>query len=557
MRCRRILIFSAAVTALFCVLGLFCKPYPADEYYFYNSIAGEGFIQAQISSYVGWTGRVLNTFLMYICASFRLEEIQPVLPFISVITYILAVFSLLSTLIPDIKAGEKLSLSFLACALTLCFIYSLHETFYWIAGMPYFWSGTLIILALSLAVKAFRGSVLSFVLCITVLFLNGTILEQTCVFEGIIAFLAVLLFTCRREKSLAFKAGAFWLASVAGFCVMYFAPGTSVRMMAVNQNIQLSFIAKMVNGFIHAFSVGVLNTLQFFAKPLVYAVILFIPANAEKVPPADDKLSRRLRAWHIAAAMFVIGAFMQFMMGVISDGSLPERGVSLSLWLMGFTWIMLWVFIYRGKLAHSEGFRKFCVKFRWPVLILSVVVSANFIECVSALRIAAKYAGEWEARIGTILSQREKGITMLRVPRLKTKPELIFEDIPPSMNPPNKGTEFARYYGAESIYLVPDELSGDAEAEAKLMSWDLEPYGKLAENGDVDAMLMIGDYRNPRVPGGKPEAKNLDEALKWYTMGAEAGNVRCMAYLPRFLLRENFWSALYWQIKSRILMIRL
>lgn len=551
---RSIFVFSIVIISMFCILGVFSRPHVNDEFAFHEAVAKEGFIQAQISMYKNWAGRIFNTFLMDTFTSFPLEKVYPVMATINCVTYTLAVLSLIGTLMPALSLFSKISLSLLACAMTLTFTFSLSETFYWLPGMPYFWAETLIIFALSLAVKAFRGSRASFFLCMLVLFLNATNLEQACVFQGIVAFLAMIFFILRRDKRCSAIACAFWLVSVAGFLVMFFAPGTAVRMAAMNSDKQ-SLIRSILRGFIPAFSMGILNGLQFFAKPIIYAVIFFLPMIADKIPPADEKLSLRIRAWHIVSVMLMISIFMQYMIGVIGGGSLPKRGVSLSLWLMYFTWNVLWIFFYRGKLISSEGFRNFCRKWRWPILVVSVLISANFTECVSALRTAPEYATEYDKRVEMILAQREKGIMNLRVPRLKNKTKLIFADINPIATWGIAG--MARYYGVENIYLIPDELSSDTEAIRELMLGNLQPFAKLAESGDVASMLLMGEYRNEKSARLFKGAANSDEAEKWYTMGARYGDPSCMQRLSRLLLRKNFLKAVYWLIKSHVVTTRL
>ena len=556
MKSKSIFVFSLVIVAMFCVLGWFSRPYPADEYFFSWETGQKGIIQSVISQYNNTNGRLTNHFMMDFFTSLPLESIYPFMASLNSLTYILACLSLVSALFPTIALGAKLSLSFLMCAMTLCFTFSLHDTFYWLAGMPYFWSGTLIILALSLAVRALRGSGLSFILCMAVLFLNGTLLEQPSVFQGVIAFLAMLLFAARGDKKRAGMAGIFWLMSVTAFCVMYFAPGNAARMASKVMGSQ-SAISRILGGFVPAFSVGILNTLQFFAKPVIYAVIFFLPAIARKIPPADEKLSLRLKAWHIVAAMFAVSMFMQFMMGVITAGKsgLPERGVSLSLWMMYFTWNILWIYFYRGRLIHSEGFRNFCAKFRWPVLILSVLVSANFRECVSALRTAPEYAADYAGRIETILAQRAEGMTVLRVPRLKVKTELIFADVDESEE--WTGTGLARYYGAEKLYIVPDELAGDSEAVRKLMSADIEPLSVMAEKGDTASMFYLGSSNDIYINRNRPGKGNADASEKWYRMGAERGEPRCMRRLSRVIMNKNLPEAVYWLTKYHIVTTRL
>lgn len=549
---KSVFVFSVLIIVMFCTLGFFSRPYPFDEFGFYNRLAKEGFIQAQITMYTNWSGRIFNSFIVFSSVFFRLETIQPFIALTVTLTYALACLFLVSAIFPALTLFVKLSLSLMACALTLCFTYSLYETFYWLPGAPYFLSQTLILFALGLALKAFKGSRSSFIICVIVLFLNAMNLEQPCVFQGIIAFLAMIFFSVRGNKKCALMCGAFWLVSVAGFCVVYFSPGTAVRMSWMSQ--ANSIFSKILGGFISAFSMGFLNTFQFFAKPLLYAVLFFLPATAAKIPPADEKLSRSLKSWHIVASMFFISMFMQFMMGVISSGTsgLPERGVSLSMWLMYFTWNILWVFFYRGKLISSEGFRNFCAKFRWPALILSVLISANFRDCVMDLRIAPQYAAEYDGNVNMILEQRKDGITELHIPSLKNRPALI-SDFDPSMT--WAYSSIAQYYGAENLYVVPHELFGDSEAVKKLESGDLEPLEKLAVNGDINSMLYLGTSRDPYMSGG-PNT-NAQEAEKWYKMGSEKGERRCMRRIARVMLKRNFPEAVCWLLKYHIFTTRL
>lgn len=551
MKYKGIFVFSAVIIVMFCALGWFSRPYPADEFAFHNTTAEKGIIGAVIHQYNHENGRIVNHIFMDVFAG-SMEKTYPFMASINSLAYILVCFSLAGALFPALAFGAKLSLSFLACALTLCFTYSLNESFYWLAGMPYFLSGTLLLLVLSLAIRAFRGSRLSFILCIASLFLSGTIHEQPCVFQGVIAFVAMIFFMVRGNRKYALMSCVLWLMSIAVFCSVYFSPGSISRMNAAVKGSMGSHstISQLLAAFIPTFSQGILNTIKFFSKPLLYVVLFFLPAIADKVPPADEKLSRSLKAWHIVAVMFAINMFMEYMIGVITGWSLPERGISLSMWMMYVVWNILWVFFYRGKLIHSEGFRNFCAKYRWPLLILSVLVSYNFINCVKELRIAPEYAREFDARSEMLFAQGRNGVRELTAPRIKTRPELMFWEI--KMATDNK--QIARYYGGDTLYLVPEELSGDAEAVKKLKAGNLEPLEVLADNGDTESMRMLGVYWDPRGSNKNPDA---DKAAKYYKMGAENGDYRCMKSVSRLLLRRNFLEAVYWLLRHHIATTRL
>lgn len=278
-----------------------------------------------------------------------------------------------------------------------------------------------------------------------------------------------------------------------------------------------------------------------------------MPAIAAKIPPFDEKLSRRVRVWHIVAAVLAVSVLMELMCGFASAGwGLPERGTSLNLWLMYFTWNVLWVFFYRQEWIFSDKFRSFCAKWRWIFLVVSVLISANFIDCIRDLRIAPDYADEWDNRHTMMTAQAEKGEKAIIAPLLKNKPRLMFwKDIALLKDNEN----IAHYYGAEEVRVIPGEISGDAEAVREILAGNVAPLGKLAENGDTDIALFLGRYRDFRGNVEK-EALYADEAIKWYTIASEGGNIDAMKSLSRLLLPRNFMKSAYWLGKYTLLMTR-
>ena len=61
---KSIFVFSLVIVAMFCVLGWFSRPYPADEYFFSWETGQKGIIQSVISQYNNTNGRLTNHFMM-------------------------------------------------------------------------------------------------------------------------------------------------------------------------------------------------------------------------------------------------------------------------------------------------------------------------------------------------------------------------------------------------------------------------------------------------------------------------------------------------------------
>ena len=189
-----------AYIMLFCVLGFYNWPMPGDDFSFAMSVAKNGFWKAQCLMYSGWSGRIMNTILVDIFASLPLELIYPFLASITTLTYIAALYFLVRTIKPDMSLHSGILLALIGTASTLAFTYSLHSTFYWLAGSPYFWCTSLFLLSLAFAVKSLRGQRIYFYLCLVVIMMNGTVLEQPAIFQGIIAFTAMIYYIYLKDK---------------------------------------------------------------------------------------------------------------------------------------------------------------------------------------------------------------------------------------------------------------------------------------------------------------------------------------------------------------------
>ena len=400
-------VFLTFYIALFCILGVFSWPKmsPGDDFVYLYDVVSKGFWPAQVHTFMTWCGRIFGIFLIDVFLFLPLEFLYQVTPLANIIIYAASIFTFIKTILPKSKIKTKILLTLIATASMLAFNYFLSETLYWYCGSIYMLCTSLIIFSLSFAIKALNGSRFSFFACITIIFLNGTTIEQPCVFEGILAFAAMIYFACNKDKKRALICTAFWLSAVCAFLCLYFAPGTAIRIAGINNGVQ-SFSGRFIRAFIIAGVHGMFTIIKFFVKPLVYVFLMFLPLIAKKT--MEPKL--KLKLWQIIILTVLIAPLMQILQAWSLGTGLPDRAVSLTLWFMGFIWFVLLSFFYRGRLVTSDRFAEFSKKWRYPFLILALLISFNFIDVVRALKIAPAYRAENILRIKSILQQKLNGV---------------------------------------------------------------------------------------------------------------------------------------------------
>ena len=458
---------------------------------------------------------------------------------------------------------NKILLTLLITASTLACNYSLKESLYLFADSTYFWCTSLHILSLGLAIKALRGSRGAFWACIIVLFLNGTLIELPCVFQGCVAFIAMIGFALNHDKKSASICCAFWLTSILAFSILYFAPGTSERMAGYVPTMYQEFVPHVKRALLIGFAQGFLTTLKFLAMPLNYVFLLFLPLIIKNFPQSKTKL----KIWQILLIIYFIAVLMQTAHGWGLCGRLTERGEAATLWSMNATWCWLLSRFYHGKITTSEKFAEFSRKWRYPFLILALLISFNFWDAVKDLKIAPAFKAENVARVQHIIKQRDAGVEeiLVTVP-FKNKPKFLYSDLPVML----ENGSFSKFYGAKSVLAVPEALSSDLEAIDEIRQGSILPLKKLADAGDPTYAFELGVASEPflrhNAYGESKSRKSIeasnDQAEKYYRLGAEAGDVNCMWTLARTIYTKDksfkgISEAIYWAVKYQLYNTRL
>lgn len=389
-------------------------------------------------------------------------------------------------------------------------------------------------------------------MCLTLLFINGTILEQPCIFQGVVAFITMLYYAYHKNRTQTIITGVFWIVSVLSFLIMFFAPGTALRMASIHGT--QSIINRTIQGLIIASTHGLFTIIKFFVKPINYIFLLFLPLAAKVIAPFDKTI--KLKVWHIIIITSLVAPAMQFLQSWSMRTGFPDRAVSLTLWSMGFVWCILWTFFYRGSLITSQSFNLWSSKLRWPALIFVLLISSNFIDVVSALSIAPVYRYEQEARMKYMLSQRDAGVEDVIIPKIKNKPAIIYTDTGILAS-----ESTAYYYGVKSIMTLPEAMTLDKEAIDMLRGGSYVPLVKYAEEGDVDLQYLLGWHSDPMYNSPYGLNMNIDEAEKWDRMGAENGHLLCMRALSRVIYTKDhslngILRAMYWLAKYQLATLR-
>lgn len=455
----------------------------------------------------------------------------------------------------EFSRKNKFLITLIITAATLAFNYSLHETLYWLTGATYFWGMSLFLLVITLAVKALRGSKLSFWGCIVALFINATVFEQLCATQGVTAFIAMIYFAFKKDRKRALICGVFWLTAIVAFCVLFFAPGTAIRQGVTYLSV-LSLPKRLINALAITFAHGAFTIIQFFVKPLTYVFLLFLPLIAKKFPA--PKIS--LKPWLIIILTFMPAFLLQFLNAFGLGTAVGGRGVALSLWFMGLAWSFLWTFCYNGRLKDSQKFAAFSKKWRYPILILALLISTNFVDAVKSLKLAPAYDAEWQARVQSILEQKNSGIDDTTVLRIENRPPLIYFDFYGIC----MSGGMAEHYGVKSILVVLKEMIDDKAAIEEVRNGNLQPLTKVAEK-DMEILEMIALNSDPMQHVNASTAAGLEVSYEaaeyWNRLGAAHGNPQSMRSLARLIYTQDkslrgISRALYWLARSQIATLR-
>lgn len=539
------LIFSTCYIALFIWLGFYQWP-QADDWVFALNVQrqGQSLFDFVGNAYMGWSARIVQFTLMWLLLQLPINYYGLYVLF-SILLYILAAYFLVNTLCYDFKLKLKILLTLIIVAVTLGTMEAMNETLYWLAAMHYIWSEAFLIFAFALALRALNGSKISFILCLIILFIDGITLEQPVIFSGVISFLAALYYLYKGERQKFLICAAFWLACIAGFLVMYLAPGTAVRLRVEKESVNnfdlplATFVLRMLR---ISFLRGTVTAFKFFISPIIYVFILFVPCIAERI---NFKL--RLKAWHIVLCMMITAVAMQAICAFAAGYALAPRAETFALWFMLAVWVFMFGFCYRNEKVLSCIKNLKIFKLRWLALIVCLIISPNFVNVISDLKIAPAYCAAYAERVEIVSSNTQNVNENLAVPFIANRPRLLFlADTAYSGICGNDA--YANYLGVNNIVPVPRNAYQNGNDMQQWLNGDISV---LNINEEMDAAIIydIGSMYDSQVAGTnvkKDNAKAIELYQRSSSMGYNQANkslVRVYFTNPQY---KNYSKAAYY-----------
>ncbi len=537
------LTFCAVYIFLFCWLGSFAYP-QADDFNFkadvlnVNSIGK--FFGVQKDLYFNLHGRVLNSFIMTSLGLLNYDLYYKFFAFGTILFYISALYYL--------SRNFKLTLIF--SAVTLAFVPYLNESLYWMTGSAHFISASLILIIISLAYKAFNNNFIALIFCAILIFLNGTLLEQPCAFQILIFMFTLIYFVSIKNFRNATISIMFIIISFGAFSTVYFSPATSLRMGNIAK---MNFISHLARALMVSAGFGFFTVIKFFVKPIIYALILFLPDVHKNI------FETKLKFKHIIFIVALIAFSMQFITGWALGVGQPPRGESLALFFMFIAWNLLLIFFYDGKFIKSNKF----YKFRYLYLILAFLISFNSHDVIKNLLEAPEYLAENIKRSELVEMQKAQGIKNIIVPILNLKPDMLyFWDITP-YDGDYKNLSYSEVHGINKIYALPQVLYNNKSETQKFLNGDFTPFINIAEAGNIDAQILAGELYDSR---GRVPGKNIisddNLAIKYYLMAAEnKNNFAYRRLISRYVIGsnnvKNLRGALYYFLLYELSSIKL
>ena len=225
--------------------------------------------------------------------------------------------------------------------------------------------------------------------------------------------------------------------------------------------------------------------------------------------------------------------------------------------MMGFTWVYLWTFCYKGKLSQPSTNKIY--SFKWALLVISLLVNSNFIFAIHDAGIAKEYKAEFDTNLQMTQEQKSEGKENILLRLTELDPKILYKSRlrPWKNNAPNK--QYGSYLGVNNVYALPRPILEDPEATARWLDGDTSDFEKLAEGKEYLSFLLgeLYDVQKATYPGMDNVPKDESKAIYWYTKAAELGNLQARRRLTRaYVVFDNspgrYLKALMWFIRSEL-----
>lgn len=435
----------------FILISYFNEP-SADDYCYAAKAHNLGFWNAQIDSYLGWTGRYLSTFLLsfdiLVKGKFILYKLFPVLLILSLFK---SIFNLISLLFVSLSKKDIYIITSLFLIVYFIQMPSVSEGIYWFAGsMTYQLSNIISILFICSLIKLLQLNKLKhlFFAIIYMVLLIGT--NETSMVIWSVSFGGIFLY-----KSILGKKIQYHLLSV--ICVIFIcsllvvlAPGNSIRGAYFPESHQF------FNSVFQSLRALVINGIRWF--PLLFILTLLLFGYLKKNASIKSSYVFKVNPVLVFSVVCII-TFFGFFISFWSMGSAPPLrtiNVISFYYMLGLLYTMFIIFFKYERTFEFYRLINRQKKYALMIVILGSIVCFNNIRGVySDLLLGTAYRYNLELIERYKLIQGSK-LALYEIPGLKNKPRTLFvSDITTDVE--NWRNECFGTYFSEKVIVIKNE----------------------------------------------------------------------------------------------------
>ncbi|MCL1941154.1 MAG: DUF6056 family protein [Synergistaceae bacterium] len=563
-------LFSVYI-GLFAYISRFSSP-AGDDFPMANVFRSVGFLETLNLYWLNLGGRLTGTFITVLGNAAGIMDHYYILAPLALIVSLSSMYFLVTSLFDNLAAIKKLFIAFLLQSVWLAAAIELKQSLYWFAGQNYYWTGSFFLIEFALTANIYKdkNTKLCLSLLVVMIFLNSGMSELSAAYQVPMFAGAAFISWMSDNKKCAKYMLIMLCAALAGLGLQILNPGnvnrTSEFLAALGPN-----PAPNTKNFFMTYRVAVISGLitsyHFFTRPIIYALLLFMPIISDNVkqPKFIEKMPFRFKIWHIFLFETVTACCFQAVGGYAMGNALYLRAMSVVRWIMLAQWILFFVFLYRNS-NFTERIRGIWIyRFKEVILLICLLMSTNFSLLRADLGIASEYSRQLSERREYIKEQKALGNLDIVVPKIDEQPQLFRGSAIPGREHP-QAYDYAHYYklnsimegdpliieaitqgkdseneelkqlraaaeaGDEEAIFFFNTIEGDGEVRIKLII-------SLAEQGDSDAQFILARYHDTSDRLTSPYIQKNDAiALSYYFKLAELGHRKSRDLLWTFYM---------------------
>jgi len=535
-------VFSVYI-GLFAYLARFTSPAGDDymHYLFYINNTSS-IIQTVIYHWFRLGSRFTSMFMISLGNSLGIMDNYYIHTLLAIALSLFSIYFIVTSLFNDIKASSKIFITVLLQSIWLAAAIDLKETLYWLAGVNYYWTCSILMIQFSLIVNINKGINVKVYTCLlgVLVFLNSGASELSAAYQ-IPMFVGAALITAASSNVKCSKCMLIMLLiAVAGLILQLLNPGNAVRITE-----DLSIFGPSLNPITKDFVItlkiglnaGLISTYQFFTSPILYALLLFMPVISDNVkqPIFTDNMRFKFKIWHIFLFQIITACCFQAIGGYSTGNALYPRAMGTVRFIMIAQWILFFVFLYRNS-KFIEWIRKIKVyRYKEIIVLICLLMSTNFSYLRADYSIASEYSRKVAERSEYIKKQKALNNLNIIVPEINMHPKLFVEAAIPTMRNPQI-RDYTSYYGINSIRELDPLIIEFSTKGRKSENEELKRIFADADAGDEEAILTLRALRGNELA-----------RIRLMMLHAEQGQMEAQFLLARYLDPTNGLSSPYIQ----------